>query len=89
MIAVYDACVLYPAPVRDILIEIAISGLVQANWTDQIHQEWVGKLAYSRPEIKNAVQKPNELMNEAILYALVENCESLIDSIYLPDQLRH
>ena len=25
-VVVYDACVLYPAPVRDLLMEIAISG---------------------------------------------------------------
>ena len=37
-VVVYDACVLYPAPVRDLLMEIAISDLVQAKWTERIQQ---------------------------------------------------
>jgi hypothetical protein len=32
----YDACVLYGNEVRDLLIRIAISGMVRAHWTDEI-----------------------------------------------------
>ena len=32
-IVVYDANVLYPSTLRDLLIRIAQSGLVQAKWT--------------------------------------------------------
>ncbi len=35
-VAVYDACVLYPSTLRDLLIRIAQAGLVQAKWTDTI-----------------------------------------------------
>ncbi len=34
--AVYDANVLYPAPLRDLLMRIALTGIVRARWTDQI-----------------------------------------------------
>lgn len=38
-IAVYDSCVLYPAPVRDLLLEVAGAGLVSAKWTKDIEAE--------------------------------------------------
>jgi hypothetical protein len=39
--AVYDANILYPAPLRDLFIRIAQAGLVRARWTDTIHDEWL------------------------------------------------
>lgn len=38
-IVIYDACVLYPAPLRDLLIRIAAAGIVRARWTDEILDE--------------------------------------------------
>jgi hypothetical protein len=38
-VVVYDACVLYPAPLRDLLLRLARKGLVRARWTDQILDE--------------------------------------------------
>jgi hypothetical protein len=39
LIAVYDANVLYPSSLRDLLIRVAQAGLVQAKWTDTILDE--------------------------------------------------
>ena len=33
---VYDACVLYPAPLRDLLTRLGTAGLFRARWTNQI-----------------------------------------------------
>jgi hypothetical protein len=33
---IYDACVLYPAPLRDLLMQLAVTDLFKARWTDQI-----------------------------------------------------
>jgi len=35
-IVVYDACVLHPAPLRDLLIRVANAGVVQARWSQRI-----------------------------------------------------
>ena len=35
-VVVYDACVLYPSTLRDLLIRIHQAGLVQAKCTDEI-----------------------------------------------------
>jgi len=39
VIALYDANVLYPAPLRDLLIRLARAGVVSARWSDEIHDE--------------------------------------------------
>jgi hypothetical protein len=38
--AVYDACVLYPAPLRGFLIRLGLSGRFRARLSTQIHDEW-------------------------------------------------
>ena len=89
-IVVYDACVLYPAPVRDFLLEIAISGLVAAKWTDAIHDEWTRTLLADRPDLEGKLERTRSLMNLAVPDALVESYESLIEGLVLPDmQDRH
>jgi hypothetical protein len=35
---VYDACVLYSASVRDLVVELALTGLLRAKWTARIHE---------------------------------------------------
>jgi hypothetical protein len=47
-IAVLDACVLYPAPLRDLLLSLAASGLYQARWTQLIQDEWISNLLANR-----------------------------------------
>ncbi|APB34893.1 hypothetical protein GlitD10_2555 [Gloeomargarita lithophora Alchichica-D10] len=47
----FDACVLYPAPLRDLLLQLAQTGLFRARWTDRIHDEWTGCLQEKRPDL--------------------------------------
>lgn len=55
-LVVYDACVLYPpAPLRDLLMHLATSGLFAARWTEQIHDEWTRNLPKKRPELAEAL----------------------------------
>ena len=39
LVALYDANVLYPAPLRDLLMQLAYDEVLQAHWTAQIHDE--------------------------------------------------
>lgn len=82
-----DACVLYPAPLRDLLIELATKGMFRARWTDRIHDEWIRNLLKNRPDLtKDQLERTRRLMNERVLDCLVHGYEDLMKSIALPDQ---
>lgn len=82
-----DACVLYPAPLRDLLIELATKGMFRGRWTDRIHDEWIRNLLKNRPDLKkDQLERTRKLMNERVLDCLVHNYEDLIKSVVLPDQ---
>ncbi len=49
-VVIYDACVLYPAPLRDLLVRVAQTGLVRARWTSQILDECFRSILAQRPE---------------------------------------
>ncbi len=84
--AIYDACVLYPAPLRDFLLQLACSGLFRARWTDAIHDEWIRNLLEERPDLDPAaLARTRQLMNRAVPDCLIENYETLIQGLSLPD----
>jgi predicted nucleic acid-binding protein len=85
-IVVLDACVLYPAPLRDILLELAVTDLYQAKWTDQIHNEWRDNLLANRPDItRQQLDRTQGLMDAAVPDCLVDGYQRLIDRLSLPD----
>lgn len=83
--AVLDANVLYPTLVRDMLMSLATADLYHARWTSQIHDEWTRALAKNRPDIAEKLPDVVTLMNRAVPDCLIENYESLIPAIQLPD----
>jgi hypothetical protein len=84
--AVYDANILYPAPLRDLFIRIAQAGLVRARWTEHIHDEWVRNVLNDNPQIvAERLARTRTLMNEAVRDCLVTGYEELIDALTLPD----
>ena len=83
---VFDACVLYPAPLRDLLLELATRELFQARWTDEIHDEWISNLLKNRPELSpDRLQRTRALIDAAVPDCLVTDYEHLIPGIELPD----
>jgi predicted nucleic acid-binding protein len=84
--AVYDACVLYPAPLRDLLMQLATADLFRAKWTEDIHEEWIGSLLVNRPDLKRGpLERTRDLMNENVLDCLVTGYESMASALALPD----
>ena len=62
--AVLDACVLYPAPLRDFLMHLALLDLFRARWTEAIHEEWIRNVLIQRPDLKrDQLLRTKELMN--------------------------
>jgi hypothetical protein len=83
---VYDACVLYPAPLRDFLMRLALTDLYRARWTDMIHDEWIRNVLRQRPDLKpEDLNRTRALMNAHVRDSLVTGFEHLIASVALPD----
>jgi PIN domain len=84
---VYDACVLYPAPLRDLLMHLALSDLYRARWSNMIHDEWIRNVHANRPDLSlERLEQTRSRMNHAVRDCVVTSFEYLIPSINLPDQ---
>ena len=84
--AVLDACVLYPAPVRDILLSLAHQGLYHARWTVTINDEWIRNLLQNRPELNaEQLRRTAERMAQAIPDSLITGYERFASIVDLPD----
>jgi predicted nucleic acid-binding protein len=83
---VYDACVLYPAPLRDFLMWLGLSGAFRARWSRTIHDEWKRNLLANRPDLqREQVDRTSDLMDRAIPGGLVEGYEEIVAGLALPD----
>jgi predicted nucleic acid-binding protein len=86
VVAVYDANVLYPALLRDLLIRLARAGLVGARWSNRIHEEWIRSLLLNRPDLtREQLERTRKLMDAAVPGAVVEKFERHIPKLELPD----
>ncbi|MBI6923072.1 PIN domain-containing protein [Pseudomonas putida] len=84
---IYDACVLYPAPLRDLLMHLALTGAYRARWSEQIHDEWTRNVLKNRPDVSETqLDRTVGFMNQAIPDALVSDYEPLIRGLDLPDE---
>lgn len=85
--ALLDANVLYPAPLRDLLLQLAVTDLFKAKWSADIHREWIEALLRHEPGRDRAtLERTRELMDKATRDCLVTGYESLIPALSLPDQ---
>jgi predicted nucleic acid-binding protein len=84
--AIIDACVLYSAPIRDLVVRIAQAGLIQARWSDEIHEEWMRSLLNNNPRISRArLERTRSLMDGALRDCVVTGHMQIVDSLTLPD----
>jgi predicted nucleic acid-binding protein len=85
-VVVYDACVLYPAPLRDLLLRIATSGIVRARWSERILDECFRSIRHDRPDLPPAaLTRTRSLMIEAVPDCMVTGYELLAAGLDLPD----
>ena len=85
-VVLYDACVLYPASLRDLLVRLARTGVVRARWTERILDECVASLRSDRPDVAaDALARTRALLGIAVPDALVTGYEPLVEALDLPD----
>ncbi|GAB4335679.1 MAG: hypothetical protein Kow00117_18640 [Phototrophicales bacterium] len=81
-----DANILYPAPIRDIMLQLAFQGMFRARWTDDIHREWIEALLKKQPyRQREKLERTRHLMDVSTPDALITGYESLIACLELPD----
>lgn len=84
--ALLDANVLYPAPMRDVFMQLALTDIFKAKWSEDIHREWIDALMRKEPHRdRTALDRTRDLMNQATRDCLVTGYEALIPSLDLPD----
>jgi predicted nucleic acid-binding protein len=84
--AFLDASVLYPAPLRDLLLEVAVADLYRAKWSNAVHEEWIRAVLKNRLDLARArLERTRDLINAHTRDALVTDFEQLIDILDLPD----
>ncbi|HEX2889745.1 PIN domain-containing protein [Vineibacter terrae] len=83
---VLDACGIYAASLRDLLLELALSDLFRLHWTNRIHDEWTHALRANRPDLAVAdIARVRALMDMHFPSALIDGYEHLEPSLVLPD----
>jgi predicted nucleic acid-binding protein len=84
--AFYDANVLYPAELRNLLMHLALTGLFRARWSNGVHEEWITALLRNRPDLsRERLERTRMLMDKHATDALVTGYEDLIGGLQLPD----
>ncbi len=84
-VVLYDACVLYPAPLRDLLVRLANTGVVRARWSARSSTSASATFSKTAPLKPEALQRTRELMTRAVPDCMVTGFEGLIDGLVLPD----
>ncbi len=83
----YDANVLYPAELRNFLMHLALVGVFRAQWSADVHEEWISNLLKNRPDLtRERLERTRQLMDKSASDALVTGYEHLIPGLVLPDE---
>jgi hypothetical protein len=84
-VALLDANVLYSAPLRDLLLQLAFVGVFQARWSEEIEAKWTRNLLLNRPELANQIAATQATMRRVMPDALLTDYADRISGLTLPD----
>ena len=88
-----DACVLYPAPTRDLFMRLALDPRlgIRLKWSQRVQEEWLSHLLEHRADLneeqRKRLRQTPALMAQALAFQepLVEGYEHLVSQVRLPD----
>lgn len=83
--AVIDANVLFPVVVRDYLLWLAVYELYTPKWSEKLLEEFREVFARKGKSLESAARQIGYI-NKACPDALIQNYETIIPSITLPDE---
>lgn len=89
---IYDDSVLYPPELRDFLLELALTDLFRAHWTEDIHAAWLARAVLEKPDKREALERTRDLMDRAVRGSVLTGYRKFMGSVQLPvqfDDKRH
>jgi hypothetical protein len=76
----------HPFQLRNLLVQCAADRLVDARWSDEIHDEWMRNLLAKEPRLTRArLEATRDLMDRVLPQARVTGYEHRIPAITLPN----
>lgn len=84
-IVLYDANLLYPFHLRNLMIQLGVNYIVSPRWTDAIHNEWIRNLVATGRQVRERLLRTRDLMRRALPDADVRGYEHRIAGLTLPD----
>jgi hypothetical protein len=67
-------------------MQLALTDIFQARWTDQIHDEWARSVLADRPGVTaESLARCRRLMDEHVPDCLISGYEAMIPTLTLPD----
>ncbi|MFT4641948.1 MAG: hypothetical protein ACI8T1_005292 [Verrucomicrobiales bacterium] len=85
-IVVPDACVLYPAGLRRLMMWLAVHNVIRPKWTVEIHDEWMRNVLKDQPDLtRENLERTRRLMDAHAGDCLVSGYEKHISALSLPD----
>jgi len=83
---VLDACILYSAPLRGLLLGLSSKGLFEPFWSEEIRNEWTRNLLQKRTDLLRAsLERTHRNMSFHFPKGLVYGYESITPTLTLPD----
>ena len=86
LVAFLDASVLYPSTIRSVLMFLAAFDAFRAQWSEDVHREWMAALARDRPDLDaKRIARTRALMEAHLPNAMVVGYQRRIAKLVLPD----
>jgi hypothetical protein len=85
--AFFDANVFFGPRLRSLIMELALTGLFRARWSEAVHAEWIAAVVRKRAKLTAAdLERTRRDMDQAVPDCLVGGYEHLMPVLSLPDE---
>lgn len=81
----YDANLLYPFHLRNLLVQLGVHHIVRPRWTDAIHEEWTRTLVASGKVPRERLLHTRDIMKRVLPEADVQDYAHRMVGFTLPD----
>lgn len=84
-VVLYDANLLYPCHLPNLLVQLGVNHIVRPRWTDAIHDEWIRNVVAAGKATRERLLRTRDIMKRVLPDADVRDYEHRIPGLTLPD----